>query len=365
MLHYPKSIVRPVRENDLSALLVLAESAGKGMTNLPKSEQALEEKIATSLESFSNVNDPNHIPGYFFVIEELENNKIVGCSAIAGAGSHMMPFYHFKMSTVEYVSQDLNLKKTHKILNMVNDYQGCTEICSLFLLPQYRVHHNGSLLSRSRFLFMAEHSERFNKTIIAEMRGVVHDDGSQPFWDNVISNFIDMPYIDADRLTGIGVKQFISDMMPRYPIYVVMLPDAAQAVIDKVHKDTEPALAMLEREGFKSHGYIDIFEAGTMVECELKRIKTVRKSYKHKVDKIVANLNFSNEKSKKDKTDNLYLISTTSLDFRVCIGELFYDKDNDELSINEEVASLLNVNKNNHIRYVPLKFAEKKPHNSK
>lgn len=114
MLHYPKSVVRPVRESDLSSLLELAESAGKGMTNLPKCEQALQEKIATSLQSFANGNDLGHIPGYFFVLEELENHKIVGSSAIAGAGSHMMPFYHFKMSTVEYVSHDLNLKKRIK-----------------------------------------------------------------------------------------------------------------------------------------------------------------------------------------------------------------------------------------------------------
>lgn len=169
-----------------------------------------------------------------------------------------------------------------------------------------------------------------------------------------------MPYIEADRLTGTGIKQFISDMMPRYPLYVSMLPKEAQAVIDKVHKDTEPALAMLEREGFRSHGYIDIFEAGPMVECELSKIKSIRKSSKHTIDKIVSNLGSSpNNSNKKEKYDNLYLISTTSLDFRVCIGKLNYNEENDEVTIAEDVAEALNVNKNNHIRFVPLKFLKK------
>lgn len=367
MLHYPQSIVRPVRESDLSSLMFLAEAAGKGMTNLPKDEKALQEKINNSLHSFANGKDPENILGYFFVLEDLATSKIIGCSAIAGAGTHMMPFYHFKMSTVEYISQELGLKKSHKILTMVNDYQGCTEICSLFLLSKFRGNYNGSLLSRARFLFMAENSERFNKTIIAEMRGVVNDDGSQPFWDNVISHFIDMPYLEADKLTGTGVKQFISDLMPRYPIYVEMLPKEAQAVIDKVHRDTEPGLANLKKEGFKSHGYIDIFEAGPMVECELEHIKSVRKSHKHCVDHIVSEMNFNNidhhDESKSNTLQmekNLYLISTTTLDFKVCIGELLYDEQNDEVTITDSVANALRLNKKDEIRYVPLDVNKKK-----
>lgn len=348
MVHYPLAVARPVTENDLDSLMDLAEQAGPGMTNLPKDEGALQEKIETSLHSFQNGKEESEILGYFFVLEDITSKKIVGCSGITGAGSHMMPFYHFKMSTVKYVSQEVNQTRDHQILTMVNDYQGCTEICSLFLRPDYREHHNGSLISRTRFLFMAEKPHRFNKTIIAEMRGVVNDDGSQPFWDNVIRKFIDMPYLQADKLTGMGIKQFISDLMPRYPLYVDILPDAAQAVIDKVHKDTKPALAMLKREGFQSHGYIDIFEAGTMVQCELDNIYTARKSKKQKISKVIPGAN-------RDNGASLFLISNTSRDFRVCIANLEIDKDTQELHLYSEVAELLNLAAGDDVRYVPLK----------
>lgn len=349
MLHYPKTITRPVEHTDLPALLELAENSGPGMTNLPKDKQALTEKIETSIHSFGNGTKESELLGYFFVLEDFNSKKLVGCSGIMGAGSHMMPFYHFKMSNVKYVNNELGLSKNHKILTMVNDYQGCTEICSLFLLPGFREHHNGSLLSRSRFMFMAEFPDRFNKTIIAEMRGVMEEDGSQPFWDNVISHFIDLPFLEADRLTGRGVKQFISDMMPRYPIYVEMLPKAAQNVIDKVHKDTRPALAMLLKEGFASHGYIDIFEAGTMVECKLNNIRTVKKSNKNRISEIKSGQNI-------DNNEKLYLISNADINFKTCVANLDFN-DNNEIIISEEVASALNLVKTDYIRYSPLRIS--------
>lgn len=354
MLDYPTTIVRPVTQNDLSSLIRLAKQAGPGMTNLPQDEQALREKIEASLHSFVRDYHQNSISGYFFVMEDLLTKEIVGTSAICGAGSHMMPFYHFKMSTVNYVNVELNLNKTHRILTMVNDYQGCTEVCSLFLLPKYRTHYNGSLLSRARFLFMAEHPKRFNKTIIAEMRGVMKDDGTQPFWDGVISNFIDLSFMEADKLTGKGMKQFISDMMPRYPLYVDMLPQTAQDVIDKVHEDTKPALALLKKEGFTSHGYIDIFEAGSMVECELSKIKSVRKSKKHKINNISLSTNLA---AKSTDKSNLYLLSNAKLDFRACIAHLDIDEKTKELSLSPATAEVLGVHVKDQIRYVPLSLS--------
>lgn len=348
MAYLPKSVARPVTENDLPALMDLARQAGPGMTNLPKDEKALQEKIVTSLHSFANGKRDHDLLGYFFVLEDLTSKKIVGCSGICAAGSEMLPFYHFKMSTVNYVNQELNLNKSHRILTMVNDYHGCSEVCSLFLRPDYREFSNGSLISRTRFLFMAEFSDRFSETVIAEMRGVMGENGAQPFWDDVISKFIDLPFLEADRLTGIGVKQFIPDLMPRYPLYVELLPKRAQDVIDKVHIDTEPALALLKKEGFMSQGYIDIFEAGSMVESKLNRIYSVRKSKKVKVSELRSTIPHNPE--------NLYLISNASIDLRVCLGDILLGENSDNVVITEEVANVLNITLGQEIRYVPLKI---------
>jgi len=85
-----------------------------------------------------------------------------------------------------------------------------------------------------------------------------------------------MEYSRADYLTGIGQKAFIAELMPRHPVYTAMLPDAARAAIGEVHADTLPARAMLESEGFRYEGYVDIFDAGPTLECFRDDIRAVK-----------------------------------------------------------------------------------------
>ena len=68
--------------------------------------------------------------------------------------------------------------------------------------------------------------------------------------------------------------------MPKYPIYVNLLSEEAQAVIGKVHDKTKPALQLLETEGFSCRGYVDIFDGGPTVEAHLQHIRTAQASRK-------------------------------------------------------------------------------------
>ncbi|MGR5543061.1 arginine N-succinyltransferase, partial [Vibrio campbellii] len=83
---------------------------------------------------------------------------------------------------VVHSSPKLGVNNVVKLLTFGNNYTGCSEICTLFLRPSFRQGLNGRLMSKCRFLMMAEHPERFSKTIFAEMRGVSDDDGNSPFW---------------------------------------------------------------------------------------------------------------------------------------------------------------------------------------
>ena len=83
------------------------------------------------------------------------------------------------LDTVQDV-ETLHLEKIH---------DGPTEIGSLFLLPEYRGQKRGRLLSLSRFAFMAAHPKRFAEDVIAEMRGVMSEDGQCPFWEAIGKHF--------------------------------------------------------------------------------------------------------------------------------------------------------------------------------
>jgi arginine N-succinyltransferase len=163
-------------------------------------------------------------------------------------------------------------------LFLCNDHTGHTELCSLFLDQRYRIGKNGALLAKSRLLFIAEFADLFAGKVIAELRGRLEADGTSPFWEGLGRHFFAMEYSTADYLTGTGQKSFIAELMPKHPVYVNLLSQSARDAIGAVHADTAPARAMLEQEGFRYEGYVDIFDAGPTLECARDNIDAVRRS---------------------------------------------------------------------------------------
>ena len=163
-------------------------------------------------------------------------------------------------------------------LYLSNDLTGCAELCSLFLHPDYRTGNNGKLLSKSRFLFIAQFPHLFSEKLIAELRGFQHPDGSSPFWDNLGRHFFKMDFSRADDLSSLGKKSFIAELMPRHPLYVAYLPKEAQDVIGQVHVDNAPARRLLEQEGLYYEGFVDIFDAGPVLQARVNELRSVRTS---------------------------------------------------------------------------------------
>ncbi|MBW8189994.1 arginine N-succinyltransferase [Neiella marina] len=271
-------IIRPIAKQDFQALQEIAEQSGIGFTSLPQNDELLKAKIARSVNSFACQTDKPGDQGYLFVAEDTETGEVVGTAGIEASVGLTDAFYHYRLGSVVHSSPELGIHKTVKTLSLCNDYTGAAELCTLFLKKSHRRGSNGRLLAKSRFLFMASHPLRFGDTVIAEMRGVSDEQGRSPFWQWLQEHFFDLDFPTADYLTGIGEKRFIAELMPKYPIYVNLLSKAAQDVIGQVHPSTEPAIALLKKEGFRYKNYVDIFDAGPTVECPVDHVETVRYS---------------------------------------------------------------------------------------
>lgn len=270
-------LIRPIRLGDLDALLALAKGAGVGFTSLPPVADFLRAKIELSEKSFATtVTRPGH-ERYMFVMED-ETGKIGGCCAVEAACGLDEPFYNYHVGTTVHASRELSVYNLVPTLYLANDYTGTAVLCSLYLSDAFRGGGAGHLLSRSRFLLMAQHPHRFAPKVIAEMRGVSDAAGRSPFWEGLGRHFFSLDYGRAEHLVGMGNKAFIAELMPKHPIYTLLLPDEARAVMGKVHKDTVPALHLLERENFRMQGYIDIFDGGPTVEAPLTEIRSIKRS---------------------------------------------------------------------------------------
>jgi arginine/ornithine succinyltransferase subunit-like protein len=187
---------------------------------------------------------------------------------------------------------------------------------------------------------MACFPERFAATTIAEIKGVIDDQGVSPFWESVGRHFFSMDFAEADLLTGSSNKRFIANLMPRYPLYVPLLSDAAQSVISQHHDGVEDIVNILEHEGLHFEGHVDIFDAGPILEVRTRHIRAIRHA-----EQITVAVGDSVEHGKR------VLVSNNScLDFRCIIAR----KQGAALILSEAQLEGLQVANGNTVTYCPL-----------
>ena len=268
-------VVRPAGPADLDHLMELAHLSGPGFTSLPEDPDAMAERLDLSQASFGGAAPPVE-RWYTLMLEETETGDVDGVASVKAAVGLKRPFFSFRVTNHTQSSPSLGVRLEHQVLKLVNECTGWTEVGSLFLKADRRKGGAGRLLSQSRYMLIGAEPDLFADCVLAELRGVFTPDGACPFWDHVAHKFFPMDFDEADRMTGSTDKQFILDLAPREPIYVGLLPEPARAVIGKVHPQGVPAMALLESEGFRPNGLIDIFDAGPTVSCARDHIRTVR-----------------------------------------------------------------------------------------
>lgn len=271
-----QALVRPVAEADLPALLSLAAKAGVGLTTLPNNAALLAARIEASQRALArDVSEP-HDESYLFVLEV--QGRVVACSGLVAAVGTEQAFYNYHVGRSVFASRELNVYRSIPTLYLSNDLTGSSELSTLFVDPDWRGGGVGKLISFSRFLFIAAHRQRFADRVIAELRGVADAAGRSPFWESLGRQFFAMEFSQADRLSVADSRAYIAELMPRHPVYTVLLSAEAQQVIGQVHEHTTGARRLLEQEGFRYRDYVDIFDAGPAIEADTGTIKSIRKA---------------------------------------------------------------------------------------
>ncbi|MEM7252496.1 MAG: arginine N-succinyltransferase [Pseudomonadota bacterium] len=314
---------------DLDALLALAREAGPGMTNLPADHARLAERLDGSVAALAAQAPPNDAA--IILVAEL-GGHVVGCAGVFPRVGESRPFYSFRVTRLPHSSRELGRFESVDVLQMVDEYSGASELGMLYLSSPHRRGGNGSVLSRSRFLLIASRPTLFAARVFAEMRGVSDQTGRSPFWDAVGRHFFDMDFVTADRFSAAGHHQFIADLMPKHPVYVRLLPAAAQQVIGEPHPNTAPALSLLEREGFRYEGCVDVFDAGPTVHCPRDQIRTIAASERVQIADIGA---------RSDTSATCLVATQAPHPFRLVAADVVRDERG--IGINDRVAAALGV----------------------
>lgn len=337
-------LVRPVDFADLPALERLAQQAGIGITNFPANRDRLNDKIASSRRSMQQeVVQPGE-ESYCFVLVNTSDDEIVGVCGIDAMVGTDAPFYSYRIDDVVHASPQLQIHNRIPALFLCHDYSGTSRLVALVVDQQHQNHEAMSLLSRARLLFIAQHQQRFTPKLFVELRGESDASGFSPFWDSLGKYFFSMDFQKADYLSGVSNKHFIADLMPRYPIYVPTLPEAAQQVIGVVHEDSENASDILLDEGFAFKGYVDIFDAGPSVEARATDLKTISESQTSAF-----------QVHENDDNSALHIIASGQLEeFKVTLAHASYQADTQALAISSQVQETLQMQEDDKVNWIPI-----------
>jgi len=336
-------VLRPVELTDLPQLQQLARDSLVGVTSLPDDSERLREKILDSCASFDKDVEGNGPENYFFVLEDVASQRLAGCSEVLATAGFSEPFYSLRNRHFTSASRELNIEHGVPALSLCHDLSGHTLLRGFHIDAERVGTPFSELLSRARLLFIAAHAPRFAEAVITEIVGYSDEQGQSPFWDALGKHFFDLPYVEAERLCGLESRTFLAELMPQYPIYVPMLPPAAQACIGRIHPDGQEAFDILAREGFETNSYIDLFDGGPTLYARTSNIRSIARSHT-----AVAQL------AEGIDARGSYLVSNDSLkDFRAIVAELDYNA-GQPVGLSAEMCAALNVTDGSPIRLIAL-----------
>ncbi|MFV1989690.1 MAG: arginine N-succinyltransferase, partial [Acidimicrobiales bacterium] len=282
---------------------------------------------------------PGELARFLFVLEDLETQQILGTTGIGVRGHHLMPAFlvepNHTFSRVPHHHFDAGaIMKSHLA-------DGCGELQSLFLKAHARGGGMGTLLSRSRLMLMAQHTDRFPAKFVSELRGVASQDGSFPFWEGLGRHFTGLSSREAEEVVASGGTMALGQMLPDGPIPISLLEADARAALEKVHPSTQGAKRLLLVEGFEMRGLANVLDAGPMPMLTIEDSVSVR----HSVHRTV------HIGDPRDPRRTL-MANTRWNEFRAALGEV--EIRDQAVTLDGDLAQALRVDEGDELRILTL-----------
>lgn len=269
-------LIRQAGPQDHRQLLLLARQLDS--INLPTDSAELAGALDRSAKSFAGKIRRHAETIYIFCAQELIGNRIVAASMIIGKhGTPDSPHYYFEMDTDERYSQSLHRMFRHPYLRLRYSMDGPSELGGLIVDSALRGHPEriGKQISWVRFLYIARHRARFEKTLIAEMLAPATADHGNRFWDYYGGLVTRLSYREADRLSTHD-KEFIRALFPDSPLYTFLLPEEVRQALGQVAENSRGAVHLLQQSGMKFLRQIDPFDAGPYYGAQVEDLIPVK-----------------------------------------------------------------------------------------
>lgn len=334
-------IVRAAQRDDVQELYELSRQFT--LLNLPAQKRVIESKIERSEASFAAELEKAEAE-YIFVVEDVESGLVAGCSMIlAKNGTPSSPNFSYKVLKKERFSRELGVGFIHQILRLSTNTNGPTEVGGLVVDRGYRRRPEkvGRMISLSRFLYIGLEPHRFESELHSEMAPPLTEEGRSEFWEALGRRFTGMPYQEADQISSQN-NGFIQSLFPEEDIYLALLDSKARLVLGRVAEETQAALHLLNRIGFRYKDEVDPFDGGPHLGCPTQECTIVKNLKTMKL-----------KKSKSGQFDQSGLVGLIR-DGRYLGSASSYRIEGDEISVPEKTWLLLNLEEGEQLSLSPV-----------
>jgi arginine N-succinyltransferase len=202
----------------------------------------------------------------------------MGTASIVAAAGYSDPFYAFRNDALIHASRELQVNRKIHALTMSHELTGKSRLAGYYIDPSLRHDAAAQLMSRARMMYIAANRKRFTPEVFSLLLGVTDENGVSPFWEAVGRKFFGRDFADIEIESGGRSRTFIAEVMPTYPIYVPLLPEAAQRVLGEPDSKSWLAYEIHQEEGFETDRFIDIFDAGPVLTAQVDRSACVTRN---------------------------------------------------------------------------------------
>ena len=205
---------------------------------------------------------------------------IVGCVRVRPAIGRDRPRYWFHVGCAVHAAPELGLFHQQRTLVLGNDLTGAWEIADLACdrtaldaAAQQAVLRQ--LLRAALAEIRRQRAEQAGcgepgtTTVFCELPGVRDAAGQSAFWYSLGRHFYDGdPQLAAER-HGPAWKTYVAALLPREPLLVSFLSDAAQSALGAPDASVALQAQLLHEAGFRRGRHVTIDDAGPVFEGEI------------------------------------------------------------------------------------------------
>lgn len=182
------------------------------------------------------------------------------------------PRHWYHVGCVVHAAPELDLFHRQTTLLLGNDHTGASEladlVCDATLSQAQQAGVMGALLQAALRHLAAERPHHAGPLIV-ELPGLHDDQGRSAFWQGLGRHFFGGDLITVARQHGPHWPGLVAALLPRQPVYVAFLAEAAQAALAQAAPAARVWMDTLAHQGFRYSHHVTIIDGGPVFEAHL------------------------------------------------------------------------------------------------